>query len=469
MFKHTPVFHRLMVTIELKTPLAIGQGYGETGFDVLLMRDANGLPTIPGSSIAGMLRRSFQQETDVTQTEALFGGDPKYARSGKKQGVISNIQIGFARIHDGNNQCQVNIEESINDDDDVLAFLREKHPLTRERVALNHKGAAKDTGKFDVSAVPAGARFTFELSAWFAQTNPGEWQTLKNLLQKPSLRLGRSKQSGFGAFRVIQLQETCCDMATEVGRQQFARQAAVLAPEPATKTAPEQTKDDDALLAHIHLQIDGLLRMGGNGAVLGVNAGERIPDLLLQAEPVIEWRGNKATLRNKAVVPGSGIKGAMRHRFTFHVNRLNKRFTAEEGLNCPEADELFGHAKDSADNASKNQAGGKAGALLLDDIYIDPNDAHLLVVQHNAIDRYTGGTMDGALYSEQGLWDATLEFPLYCRTPLRGNTLKALQATLEDLTAGRLPLGAGGSRGNGSANPQLSHFTLTQYAEEIEP
>jgi len=84
---------------------------------------------------------------------------------------------------------------------------------------------------------------------------------------------------------------------------------------------------------------------------------------------------------------------------------------------------------------------------------------------HNRIDQYTGGVMTGGLFEEGLLWKTpltlTLKFPSSDRldqlpTPHR----VALSRALEDLCEGRLPLGAGGSRGQGvflaNESPQWS-------------
>ena len=50
------VFALAHVTIELSTPLTIGTGNGDDLNDSTCVLDTNGLPTIPGTSLAGMLR-----------------------------------------------------------------------------------------------------------------------------------------------------------------------------------------------------------------------------------------------------------------------------------------------------------------------------------------------------------------------------------------------------------------------------
>ena len=48
-------------TIELDSPLIIGTGKGDSLHDAVFVQDANGLPVIPGTTIAGVLRDRWQR------------------------------------------------------------------------------------------------------------------------------------------------------------------------------------------------------------------------------------------------------------------------------------------------------------------------------------------------------------------------------------------------------------------------
>ena len=49
------------VTIEFLTPFHVGNGQPDDLTDSPVIRDPSGLPTIPGSSIAGVLRSEFRK------------------------------------------------------------------------------------------------------------------------------------------------------------------------------------------------------------------------------------------------------------------------------------------------------------------------------------------------------------------------------------------------------------------------
>ena len=72
------------IVIEAKTPLAVGSGDNNVLTDALVATDANGLPYIPGTSIAGVVRSmigdeqlvnkvlGFQKKKDVEGSKIIF-------------------------------------------------------------------------------------------------------------------------------------------------------------------------------------------------------------------------------------------------------------------------------------------------------------------------------------------------------------------------------------------------------------
>ena len=58
------------MVIETETPLAIGSGEKDIKTDKLVVKDVNGMPYIPGSSLAGVLRHSIK---DFNRPDSIFG------------------------------------------------------------------------------------------------------------------------------------------------------------------------------------------------------------------------------------------------------------------------------------------------------------------------------------------------------------------------------------------------------------
>ena len=53
------------IIIEAKSPLNIGSGNKGIKSDSLVLRDVNGLPFIPGTTIAGLLRHTLGKDEEI--------------------------------------------------------------------------------------------------------------------------------------------------------------------------------------------------------------------------------------------------------------------------------------------------------------------------------------------------------------------------------------------------------------------
>ena len=64
----TNYIHRFLArfVIEAKTPLAVGSGEKDITTDALVATDVNGLPYIPGTAIAGVVRSMIGEESAKT-------------------------------------------------------------------------------------------------------------------------------------------------------------------------------------------------------------------------------------------------------------------------------------------------------------------------------------------------------------------------------------------------------------------
>jgi len=118
------------------------------------VRDANGLPAIPGSSLAGVLRHAYQDHYDAEtekpiNTNALFGS----AKEEEEKGNPSFVHISWGCLHDQNNEPIEGLLDP-NDkrwDDDILKNALEAIPVRRDHVKLNHRNVsdAEKQGKFE--------------------------------------------------------------------------------------------------------------------------------------------------------------------------------------------------------------------------------------------------------------------------------------------------------------------------------
>ena len=134
-----------------------------------------------------------------------------------------------------------------------------------------------------------------------------------------------------------------------------------------------------------------------------------------------------------------------------------KGFTAESG-NGKVGDKneavvkLFGSSGSESDAISR-------GNVLLSDVILEPSETELdklrdnKLLNHVTIDRITGGTIAGHLFTEKVTHRPNQPFKevLYVNAEvLRDDDIKvALERSLQDICDGLLPLGGGTNRGHG--------------------
>ncbi len=434
-----PFYCLTRVTLEALSAHGIHSGQGDTTHDVLLVRDANGLPALPGSSLAGVLRHAYREQHGQQAAGRLFGQLGPQAQP-------SWLSVSWGLVHDSLNRPCEGLLTDADLQDPLLSLLQDSKPLVRQRVRLEHTGAASDGGKFDVTLIPAGVRYTAWLGYWCDDSDESRqhWQALLALLSGSPLLLGHGTRSGNGHFRTHSLTQARWDLRSAEGRKAYVERPRSRRTSHGLQPLQGEA-GQPALQVEMTLQAEAGWRVGGGDRSL--NEHDKLPALLPQHEFCVQWKNDQALLgEHYHLLPGSALKGALRHRVAYHYRCLTGDFAGMGGVAeteaCPAVVELFGSAEDDQ---------GVAGLLLFSDLRLQGDST---VLMHNRIDRFTGGVIDGALFSEEVLWQTPLNLRIGTLHPERleqvdGLARQALQRALEDLASGWLPLGAGGSRGLG--------------------
>jgi CRISPR/Cas system CSM-associated protein Csm3 (group 7 of RAMP superfamily) len=501
MTHHQPFFYIARLVLETCTPLSIASGRTDGIADNLLVRDANNLPAIPGSSLAGVLRHAYQRHYDEngksTNTNALFG-----SAKNEDTGNPSCVHFSWGYLHNGKD---IPIEGLLKPDDlrfqdKVVKDALQTTPIRRDHVKLNHRGASdtKNQGKFDRTSLTTGHRFSIELSLWSDEKNDPRWQQLLDLLKRPDFRLGGGTRRGLGKLKIVRgctgefnlMKPENADESEEFKKFSELTQALT------NNTHLQPLKESKSLepLPQISLALTPLdgygYRFGGGIEPLvnkQIEVDNQPADLLAVTEHCVTWETGKGTLTKKKqiVIPASSVKGAISHRVAYHYNILDGKFADKMspeiyaeclGENNEAVQALFGYVKEKQNEKDKDIA--QIGCLIFDDIYLDHKTRTSLKpveYAHNSIDRFTAGVREGALFFEEVLTDTqsfkldiTVTLPLNENTKewkitesekeaKRANIRQALHLTLTDLTEGRLALGAGGGRGHGYFRSELKY------------
>lgn len=478
------VIHVARATLECMTPLSIGTGAADGIFDTALVRDANGLPAIPGTAIAGVLRHLFTAYHGAERAMQLFG------HQHRDQGSASRVEVSWGCMQDSHGVPVEGIllgaQAGRLESDPLLAYAAqtEEAPLHRDRVRLDHKGTAVEAGKFDRSILPAGYRFGVEIALWGAARDDGDWRDLLALLSSPAFRLGGGTRAGLGAMTLASpLHARSFDLRDAADRHAYAAlppsvgAVAGLSP---TSADGAQTSGGPARSESLELSLEprDFWRFGAGDKPL--LRDDDPADALPRLEPRVLWNAGKGGLGEPALlIPGVAVKGALAHRVAFHHNRENRVFAEDLGERgalrsydkseaCPAVREIFGHVKGSAAPGDEDAAAaaeraaapgdGRAGRCLIDDIYVELPPANGMreaigKMRHNSIDRFSGGVREHLLFSEELAWKSAT--PIRIRLTLlepdriAPSSRRALELALRDLCQGRLALGAGAGRGHG--------------------
>ncbi len=448
--------------IEAKTPLNLSSGEKDALTDSLVMTDANGLPMIPGTSLCGVLRRAYADSTDTKQIiddkdNPVSFIDKIFGYQGKKDdGRGSRLIVSNAHFLDNNANVIEGLKE-VDWSDDFFAKFAEL-PI-REHCKISHKGTTDvcEHGKFDNQVVYKGTRFKFEIELIGEKEEVENWNDLLSVLCDSTFRLGGGTRKGYGAIEVISAKCATFDLSDSKQLDAYLDKSAKLA---------DGLVNADDIKTEIKLNDKWekyeLKLTPSDFYSFGSGFGDEDVDMTPVYENVIEWKNNIAEFANKKIlIPASSVKGAISHRVAFYYNKLSKNYadkvddiTQYIGENNPAVCALFGYKKDSQ-SADKKKQEGQRGNVILSDVFISKNNKPEKILNHVAIDRFTGGARDGALFDEKVITqkdELILEF-LVNKNAFKDDKVKeAFEKTLDDIKDGMLPLGGSTMRGHGSFN-----------------
>ncbi len=474
--KH-PIYYAARITIECQSPLSIKDTNTDPTLDVTLFRDAYGNPTMPGTSIAGVLNHLAQSQG---LCHSLFGqaGEPQ-SDLPEQDNYFSRVTTSFGFVHDEHNQVQKgSIQHHTPSNDSLISYLANTTPILRDQVKLTENATAQDQAKFDVAAIPKGTRFTFELglacTPQNTEKNQQDWDSLIALVKHPLFRLGALTRRGFGQVKVVAIKKKMFDFTQPTDLKEWKNwQRSTWQPE--VNTYKTEAIVSNATNAHqqinLSLQAEDFWRIGDGSSTLQPSTVKE-PDLKPYTETVVEWHAvnHKGNLKYQQVtVPATGLKGALRHRTLFHLRRNAQDWDGSQ-YNDTNLAPLFGQ------EADHDKQTGNVGAIIINDIYPKITDIakQTKVMMHNAIDRFTGGTINGALFSEELIYQGQLDCTIIFDTQRLASIPKdkfiplfeAFSQALNDLAHGQLSLGAGSAKGHGYFNA-VNAQQLQQDLEDI--
>ena len=195
--------------------------------------------------------------------------------------------------------------------------------------------------------------------------------------------------------------------------------------------------------------------------------------------------GKLSFVHDCVLIPATSLKGALAHRTAYHYNRIKGVYADEIAKENVKTHVLptwvftfslaISSDKTKENKVLKNQIRGN---VIFNDIIENKEECHDKILNHVAIDRFTGGAIDGALFTEKttygmgmsfGTTDIIIDSKIVdaCKTSYP-EILKAFESALTDVCKGMLPLGGGVNRGNGCFTGVLKRDNEVIYPKKGE-
>ena len=415
--------------LRLLTPLIIGAGNGEgktqsgqeSNVDSLVLKDNDDCPFIPATSLAGVLKNALTDFRDgkianADELAAIFGTEDS-----RKENPAKELEL----------QSSLTLYD---------ITLNNTKTIVRDGVAIDPvTGTAIEGHKFDFEAVERGASGTFE--AVFTRRGFHDRLDPKPLLEKlkklllSGFRVGARTTSGFGLVRIDKLTIDEYDFAVpEDTRAYLAVPERLPAKKSKSLTAGKSIvcgENDFAVELEFALNHSLIVRSYDLANIKKQSGSNTHVD-------AVSLRSGDDFL-----IPGSSVKGVLRHQAGYILRQL--AYSPEKAAAL--INTIFGFT-DEKDKQKKAK-----GHLLADEIIFAPSLVEEVNQSRNRIDRFTGGTIDSALFSEQALWQkdtdkalGTLRFVLQKPTD---EQIGLLLFVLKDIWCGKVAFGGEKSIGRG--------------------
>lgn len=529
--------YKYIARFQIETSSALKIGSGEYGIiaDRLIVRDVNGLPYIPGTSLAGVIRHEVESRDFLSKQDfkVLFGYQEELTKEGRGSRIVFSPALMIGKdgqtVHEG-------LDNTIDEGHPYYNF--SKNLADRDHVRINHKGAAVDKGKYEEEVIRKGTRFAFEIEMDGTKEEEVLWYKVLDLLHSPTFRIGGGSRKALGAFEV--LENACKIKILDLGKATDMLTYLNISSSFEHPLIDWQTYQGNKQLGKkwekmtIAIAPKDFFLFGA-----GIGDEEGQVDNLPKTENYFSWTADGPilmTTKSQLLIPATSIKGAIAHRTAFHYNALKENFieknksldltdleneiiveqimeeidldhyledmeeTAEEskwdalittierkkyeettewrdieqtlldkaalfvfndalvGEANPAVKALFGYAKQAKKKSERTSVAnleekGARGKVIFSDIYKTFAPADTKIFNHVAIDRFTGGSIDGALFQEQAVTTDSISFDLYIDTTAFDATdqyiEKAFRLAIEDLKTGQLQLGGSTTKGHG--------------------
>lgn len=443
---HRSIVERIIISGELvlQSPAHFGGAEEDALTDMpVLLNEVDDRPLLPGTSIAGALR-NYLREFELGDNKKAPKKKEDKDLIGPERNLSATVLFGGFRGDDDGQQSPLIVEDAVG----TLGEFELRDGVSIEPTTRT----AKDEQKFDIQLLGAGTSFPlqFELIIRDGDHRDNLLKALATALkgfEEEAITLGARKRRGFGKCKVVGWRVTFYDLKNKQGLLDWLGNDRGWSQKNVTKSKPIT----EALGVN-ELLIDGRKRatlkatFGIDGTLL-IRSG--FGDLNARADTVHLHATRKDKPGGVAVIPGTSWAGILRHR-ALKITRTLARDGSDNKAAISFVDELFGPSEIKEKNSFDETADPvKASRISIEESEVRHEES--LEITRVAIDRFTGGAYEGALFTEQplvGTKDSEVELIITLRNPIDPE-LGLLLLLLKDLWTGDLPIGGESGIGRG--------------------
>jgi CRISPR/Cas system CSM-associated protein Csm3 (group 7 of RAMP superfamily) len=419
--------------LEVVSPLIIGSGEDDRT-DIDLIRDGSGQPFIPGTSIAGVLRHHLDETIEKNKTNPIV---LTLLGEKEKESIQSLLMISDA-LPGKDTDMNVSVRDGIKLDYQTKTVA--KHDV---------KSVKKSGAKYDYEVIEPGASFGLRMELLIRENNKQNDEIEKiydclaliiEALEQGDMQMGAKTARGFGKLQLKNTKLLKLDMNNKTDAERWIDfdwdnwkfESNFSYFQLKKNILKKQEKEKNEISAYFSIPYSLIVR----------HYSENPDD-----DDTVHLTSN-----GKLVIPGTSWNGAIRHAI-YHVMGellpdLDNALTSQkiDNISGKIIDDMFGYVK-----TGKKKALARASRVSIGESSV--NGGTLISCTRNKVDRFTGGVVDSALFSEKPVYGGTVTLNISIKKPAEANKEKAeiglLFLALKDIGSGIQPLGGDANIGRG--------------------
>ena len=384
-----------LIEIENTSPLSIGGGIDDvTDSDIL--KDSEGNPFIPATTLAGvMLHYLNTEEQKVFVPKIAIKANNKT----KEINVLSPFFVSDAQI---TKNTGVSIRDGIKVDENKITI---------------------DGNKYNVEILEAGSEFTFRMELTVRDNDDSA--KMKQIVQKllaninaGNILVGAKTTRGFGKLKIKKVFAKSFDVSNLAELVNFNK---------FNKDQYEEAKITYTETDDTYDTIEVILKQLGGINIRSYSA----------KKDDVDYRS--ICSNGVPVIPGTSWSGLIRRQVNYYNNEICK-----QGFTKGNIDEWFGYVKESNGSA-------KASSIIVEESGISNFKTFRLT--RNKIDRFSGGSAESALYSEEIVFNGDTYLTIKVKKELNGQDNKyiigLIALVIKDIANGLVAIGGQTAIGRG--------------------